>query len=184
MNAKIGIVFLIFILLVLCSAVAYSQYYQDYADGSTSDSYYSSDYANETKIPDWYEVSDEEVEFCRNFGGVETSSDVYQSSEVGLPNPVSKLTLSVQGVYTTEYDKRLYEIGWYVQPLSEDIVYTIYLVAENGDTEEFMTGYSQATTGDAGYDTLETDALYTSVEIVLEDGSVGLKVPIVEKSEY
>ncbi len=72
-----------------------------------------------------------------------------------------------------------------MQPLSEDIVYTIYLVAENGDTEEIMTGNSEAAIGDAGYETLETDAIYTDVEIVLvQDGSVGLKVPIVEKSEY
>ncbi len=184
MKQKTGLLFLFVILFILCSTVVNSQYYQDYSDSSTSDSYYSSEYANETTIPDWYEVSDEEVEFCRNYAGTSTATDVYENAESELVAPVSKLTLSVQGEYTTEYDKRLYEIGWYVQPLSEDITYTINLVTEDGSTEEFMTGYSQATTGDAGYDTLETDAIYTDVEIVLEDGSVGLEVPIVEKTPY
>lgn len=184
MKAKKGIFFLFLVLLILCSAVVDSQYYQDYTDSSTSDSYYSSDTANQTKIPDWYEVSNEEVEFCRSFGGVEESSDLYQTAEGGFPQPVSKLTLSVQGEYTTEFDKRLYEFAWYVQPLSEDTTYSIVLVKDNGDTEEFTRGNAIATTGDAQYDTRETDAIYTDIEIVMEDGSIGLKVPIVEKSQY
>ncbi|MBI5073184.1 hypothetical protein HZA99_05170 [Candidatus Woesearchaeota archaeon] len=184
MKLKIRLLFLISILIILCSALVNSQYYQDYTDSSTSDSYYSSDYANETKIPDWYEVSDEEVEFCRNYGGVKDSNSVYQTAEGGLPQPVSQLTLSVQGTYTTEYDKRLYEFAWYVQPLSEDTTYSIDLVKDNGETEEFTRGNAPATTGDAQYDTRETDAIYTDIEIVLEDGSIGLKVPIVEKSPY
>ncbi len=182
MKSKSAIFFLFVTFFLLLASIAYSQYYQDYLDDDTSDSSYSSEYANETRIPDWYEVSDEEVEFCQTFAGTSTAEDVYESAESELVAPVSKLTLALQGEYTTLSDKRIYEIAWYVQPLSEDISYTIYLVDEQGDTEEVTTGYSQATTGDAGYEAIETDAIYSSAEIVLvEDGTVALKVPFVEK---
>lgn len=184
MKAKKGSLFLFSLFFILCSSIVYSQYYQDYTDGSSSDSYYSSEYGNETRIPDWYEVSDEEVEFCSAFAGSETAADVYESAESELVKPVSKLTLALQAESTVLYDKTLYEIAWYVQPLDEDITYTIYLVEEDGEQEELIKGSAPAATGDAGYETVETETVYVSAQIVLEDGSLGLQVPIVEKSQY
>lgn len=176
--------FLILIgLLILFSTIAYAQYYQDYTDESISDSYYTGD---EVRIPDWYDVSDEELQFCQSYAGTATTDDYYGTFEAAAieAQPVSKLTLTVQGEYTAEYDKRLYEFGWYVHPLIEDTTYTIRLVDEDGDTEDLHTYPATALDGDAGYETMESDVIYTDVQIIMEDGSVGLSVPIVEKIVY
>src|SRR3989338_2834592 len=179
MKAKALLIFMS-LLLILFSSIAYSQYYQDYSDEDTSDSYYVGD---ELIIPDWYEVSEEEVTFCQNYAGQETGFEGYETADGGSTQSVSKLTLSLQGESTAQYETTLYEIAWYVHPLSDDIVYTIYLVDEEGDDEEFYTGSATAIDGSAGYETLDSDVVYTEVRIVMEDGSEALRVAIVEKSE-
>lgn len=181
MKAKKGFLFL-FLFLILCSG-AYAQYYLDYeSEGGTSDTYYTTD--GELIIPDWYEVSDEEILFCQDIAGTESPDDVYSSAEAANFQPVSKLTITLQGFSTALYDKTLYEMGWYVQPLSESITYTVYLIDEEGNAEEVYTGYATAETGDASYETVESDVVYTHLQIIMEDGSEALKVPIVEKTNY
>lgn len=179
MKSKSAVFFLFITLFLLLMSIAYSQYYQDYIDESISDSPYVGD---EVRIPDWYDVSDEEVTFCQTYAGTATTDDIYSTYGVaGVAPGVSKLTLTAQGEYTTEYDKRLYEFGWYVQPLVEDTTYTIQLVDEDGDSEELYTGSATALDGDAGYETVESEIIYESLQIIMEDGSLGLEVPIVEK---
>ncbi len=170
------------IVLILLSGVVYSQYYLDYESDGSGSSYYN-DYSGENStIADWYVVSDAEIEFCKNYGGTIEGQDVYGSA--GYTQPVSTLTLTLQGQYTTQYDTTLYEIAWYVHPLAEDITYTVYLVTEDGDTEEVYTGYATALDGDAGYETEESTEIYTHLKIVMEDGTTALTVPIVEKNTY
>lgn len=183
MKSKSTVFFLFITLILLFSSIAYAQYYQDYTDEDISDSYYTGD---EVRIPDWYDVSDEELTFCQSYAGTATTEDYYGTFEAAgiAEQPVSKLTLTVQGEYTTEYDKLLYEFGWYVHPLVEDTTYTIRLVDEDEDTEDLYTGSATALDGDAGYETVESDIIYTDVQIIMEDGSVGLSVPIVEKIVY
>lgn len=171
-------IILFFILSDNASSQYYKEYEQDYLDGDTSDSYYVGD---EAKIIDWYEVSDEEIEFCQGYAGTEEAESYYGALAAGFTEPVSKLTLTAQGEYSTLYDKRLYEFGWYVHPAEEDIVYVINLIDEEGDREELFTGYATAIDGDAGYEAIESDSIYEYVEIVLEDGTSALQVPIVEK---
>jgi hypothetical protein len=166
--------------LVLFSSIAYSQYYQDYSDSDTSDSYYVGD---EDDPPDWYEVSEEEVIFCQNYAGQKTGFDGYETAEGTSTQSVSKLTMSLQAESTAQYETTLYEVAWYVHPLAEDLAYTIYLVDEEGDDEEFYTGSATALDGSAGYETLDSEIIYVEVKIVLEDGSEALRVPIVEKEE-
>jgi hypothetical protein len=178
MKSKIALFCLVIILL---SGIAYSQYYLEYETDGSGSSYYEEYSGNGSVVVEWYDVSDAEIEFCKNYGGEASGEDVYTST--GYTQAVSKLTITLQGQYTTLYDKQLYEIAWYVHPLSEDITYTVYLIEEDGDTEEFYTGYSTALDGDAGYDTEETDVIYTHARIVMEDGTTALEVPIVEKAE-
>ena len=128
-------------------------------------------------------MSEEEVTFWQNYAGQETGFEGYETADGGSTQSVSKLTLSLQGESTAQYETTLYEIAWYVHPLSDDIVYTIYLVDEEGDDEEFYTGSATAIDGSAGYETLDSDVVYTEVRIVMEDGSEALRVAIVEKSE-
>ena len=182
MKAKALQGIMLIFLFLLFTGVAYAQYYLDYSDESASDTYYTT--GGELIIPDWYEVSEEEILFCQDWAGTETPSDVYNSAEAANFKPVSTLTITLQGFSTPLYDKTLYEIGWYVQPLSESITYTVYLIDEDGDTEEVYTGYATAETGDASYETVETDVVYTHLQILMEDGSEALKVPIVEKTSY
>ena len=182
MKAKVlqGIIFIF--LFLLLTGVAYAQYYLDYGDESASDTYYTT--GGELIIPDWYEVSEEEILFCQNWAGTETPSDIYSSAEAANFQPVSKLTITLQGFSTPLYDTTLYEMGWYVQPLSEDISYTVYLIDEEGETMEVITRPATAQTGDAMYETLETDIIYTHLQIIVEDDYEALKVPIVEKTSY
>src|SRR3989338_2228131 len=182
MKAKALQGIMLIFLFLLFTGVAYAQYYLDYGDESASDTYYTT--GGELIIPDWYEVSEEEILFCQNWAGTETPSDVYSSAEAANFQAVSKLTITLQGFSTPLYDKTLYEMGWYVQPLSESITYTVYLIDEEGDAEEIYTGYATAETGDASYETVETDVVYTHLQILMEDGSEALKVPIVEKTSY
>lgn len=183
MKAKAIQGIMLFFLFLLLTGVVYAQYYLDYSDETASDTYYTT--GDELIIPAWYEVSEEEILFCQDWAGTETPNDVYSSAEAANFQAVSKLTITLQGFSTPLYDKTLYEMGWYVQPLNESITYTVYLIDEDGDTEEVHTGYATAETGDASYETLETDIVYTHLQIInVEDGSEALKVPIVEKTSY
>lgn len=180
--------FLILIgLLILFSTIAYAQYYQDYTDESISDSPYVGD---EVRIPDWYDVSDEELQFCQSYAGTATTEDYYGTFETAriAAQPVSKFTVTAQGEYTTLYDKRLYEFGWYVHPAEEDETYAVVLVDIEGNTEELTISSATALDGDAGYETLESEVEFISLQIVIvhETGEkeVVLQVPIVEKIIY
>ncbi len=180
MKAK-ALFIMITLLLVLFSSIAYSQYYQDYTDGDTSDSYYVGD---ELIIPDWYEVSEEEVTFCHNYAGQETGFEGYQTADGVSTQSVSNLTISLQGESTAQYETTLYEVAWYVHPLAENTTYTIYFVDEEGEQEEIITVDATALDGSAGYEALELEEVYTELVIINpEDGSEALRVPIVEKSE-
>lgn len=187
MKSKSAAFFLFITLFLLLMSIAYSQYYQDYTDESISDSYYVGD---EVRIPDWYDVSDEELQFCQSYAGTATTDDYYGTFETAgiAAQPVSKLTLTAQGEYTTEYDKRLYEFGWYVHPAEEDETYAVVLVDIEGNTEELTIGSATALDGDAGYETLESEVEFLSLQIVIvhETGEkeVVLQVPIVEKIIY
>ncbi len=182
MKAKALFIVAFCLVFVLFSSIVYSQYYLDYTDQDTSDSYYV---GGNVTIPDWYEVSDEEVTFCQNYAGKELGEDFYETAEGGYALPVSKLTIALQGEYTTLYETTLYEIAWYVHPLSEDTTFTIYLVDEDDDMEELTTVFATALDGSAGYEALELEELYTGLVIVnKEDGSEALRVPIIEKTQY
>lgn len=181
MKAKALYGSILFFIFFLLTGVAYAQYYLDYGEEGASDTYYTT--GSELIIPDWYEVSEEEILFCQSWAGTETPNEVYNSAEAANFQPVSKLTITLQGFSTALYDKTLYEMGWYVQPLTEDITYTVYLIDEEGNAEEVITRTATAQTGDAMYETLETDVVYTHLQIInKEDGSEALKVPIVEKT--
>ncbi len=172
------------IILIILSSIAYSQYYHDYESSDTGSSYYD-DYSGEgALVIGWYDVSQEEIEFCKDYGGSLEGYDIYGGSGAGYTQPVSNLTLTLQGQYTTLYDKTLYEIAWYVHPLSEDTSYKVYAVTEDNDNEEIHAGYATALDGEAGYESLETDTVYNTLKIVMEDGTTALSVPFVEKTQY
>ncbi len=182
MKAKALYSSMLLFLFLLLTGVAYAQYYVNYDEEGASDTYYTT--GGELIILDWYEVSEEEILFCQDIAGTETPSDVYSSAEAANFQPVSRLTITLQGFSTPLYDKTLYEMGWYVQPLNESITYTVYLIDEDGDAEEVITRPATAETGDAMYEVLESDVVYTHLQIIMEDGSEALKVPIVEKTSY
>ena len=175
-------IILFFALLILLSSIVYSQYYLDYESSGSGSSYYDDYSGNGSVIADWYAVSEEEITFCMNYGGTIEGEDAYD--DIGYTQAVSTLTITLQGQYTTLYDKTLYEIAWYVQPLSEDTTYIIYAITEDGDTEEIYAGYSTALDGDAGYETVETDVDYSQLKIVMEDGTTPLTVSFSKKSQY
>lgn len=180
MKAK-ALFIMISLLLVFFSSIAYSQYYQDYTDGDTSDSYYVGD---PTENISWYNVSEEEVTFCHKYAGQEAGFDGYTTADGLSTQSVSRLTMSLQGESTAQYETTLYEVAWYIHPLEEDTTYTIYFVDEEGEQEEIITVDATALDGSAGYEVLELEEVYTELVIInSEDGTEALRVPIVEKKE-
>jgi len=132
------------------------------------------------RFPDWYDVSDEERNFCSTYSGAYEAQSYYEDSGLSAEEyPVSKLTMTLQGQRTVQYDNFLYEIAWYVHPLAEDITYTIKLIGD--DNEELYTGYATALDGEAGYEAFESEVEYESVQLILESGETPLEVEIIEK---
>lgn len=180
MPSKKHLLAVMILLLTLFSTIATAQYYLDYSDSETANSYYTA--GEEVTIPQWYEVSEEEILFCQQYAGTTTPESIYTTDASAQAfQPVSKLTLSLQGYYTTQYENTLYEIAWYVHPLSEDLTYTIVVTKEDGTTEEFTTLFATVVDGSAGYEAFESTEQYTEISIILEDGSNALTVPFIEK---
>lgn len=183
MNKRFLLFSIVIILFIAFAPIIPAQYWtEEMESGEGSDSSYTDE---DPRFPDWYEVSDAELTFCSTTGPTAEVQSYYSTSGLSAAEyPVSKLTMTLQGEKTTAPDKTLYEIAWYVHPLAEDITYTIELVDEEGNEEELDTGFAIALEGDADYKAFEVAAgepVYTSVQIVLEDGSVPLTVPIAEK---
>lgn len=183
MNKRFLLFSIFMLLFIVFSTIIHAQYWTE--EMESGEGSYSSYTDEDPRFPDWYEVSDAELTFCSTTGPTAEVQSYY--SEVGVSAaeyPVSKLTMTLQGEKTTAPDKTLYEIAWYVHPLAEDITYTIELVDEEGNEEELDTGFATALAGDADYKAFEEEAgepVYVSVQLVLENGSIPLSVPIVEK---
>ncbi len=159
------------IIILLLTAIVYSQYDEDVTDDNPKDT-------DGTEMPSWYEVSEEEIKICENWGGVE-SIDSSTSGSVEGTDDVIDLTITLQGKKTVLYNTTLYEAGWYVQPLTGNIAYSIFFVEEDGDKEEIYDGFAEDTSGDANYEGLESDVVYTSVLLETETG-YEMEVPFVE----
>lgn len=137
-------------------------------------------------VYEWYAVSEQEINFCSNWGGYQSLMSGQGIVEDSLP-PVGKLTLTVQGLYTELVevdDKRLYEVAWYVHPLTGDVAYVVYLVDTQGRKEEaeYGRGNANALDGDSNYVAFESEKEYTHVLLEIEDGGT-LQVPFVEKEQ-
>ena len=77
MKSKIALFCLVIILL---SGIAYSQYYLEYETDGSGSSYYEEYSGNGSVVVEWYDVSDVEIEFCKNYGGEASGEDVYTST--------------------------------------------------------------------------------------------------------
>lgn len=133
-------------------------------------------------IGDWYHVTDEEVQFCQQWGGYQEILSDSNIIEENLP-AVGKLTMTAQGLVSTiSIDNFLYEIAWYVHPVEGDVAYVVYLVHESGQKEELDggRGFADALDGDSNYIAFESDKRYTAVRMEIEAAGT-LQVPIVEK---
>ncbi len=184
MDKRFTIFIISMLLFVAFSTIIYAQYWRE--EMESGEGSYSSYTDEDPRFPDWYEVSDAEREYCANAGASADVNSYYSTSFISREEfPVSTLTMTIQGEKTISPDKTLYEIAWYVHPLAEDITYTIELVDDDGNEEELDTGSATAQSGDADYKAFEVAAgepMYESVQIVLENGSIPLTVPIIEKT--
>lgn len=133
-------------------------------------------------IGDWYHVTDEEVQFCQQWGGYQGILSDSNIIEENLP-AVGKLTMTVQGLVSTiSTDNYLYEIAWYVHPVEGDVAYVVYLVHDSGQKEELDggRGFADALDGDSNYAAFESNKKYTAIRLEVESGGT-LQVSIVEK---
>jgi hypothetical protein len=185
MMRKYTTIITLVLLFLFVMSIAYAQtYYERAQDGSGSGSY--SYYTDEDpRFPDWYDVSQEELDYCARYGGtLEDQSDYQTYIEGGDEVPVSQLTLTVQAFKTELVDESvyLYEVAWYVHPIKEDTNYVVYLIDEDDAKDEMYAGFAQAIPGDAHYTAFESETVYEYAYVTLEGQSTTLKVPFMTKS--
>ncbi len=187
MKHQYTIITVITVALVLLFAISVSvvsaETYYEQAMSGTGDGSYSYYTDDDPRFPDWFEVSDAELQLCSRYGGTLASQTGYQAADdMGLDTEVARLTFTIQAEKTTGEDLTLYEIAWYVHPLSEDKKYTVYLIEKEGHKNEIHVGFAEAIGGDADYQAFESDTDYEYARLVLEGETTSLTVPIVEKN--
>ena len=142
-------------------------------------------------VHDWYLVSDQEIKFCNSWGGHDVPSSSESVNEANLPQVV-KTTMTLQGLVSDVGETSLYEVAWYLHPLSGDVAYTVFVKNEAGQKIEIdqasngiipSRGNANAIDADAYYDAFESEVKYT--HLILEaEGEAPFEVPFVEKEGY
>jgi hypothetical protein len=182
MARKYSTIFTLLLVFLLAVTIVYAETYYERAQegtGEASHSYYTDE---DARFPDWYDVSAAEWEFCSLYGGPIGVLSDYQTEITGDDAEIARLTFTLQAFVSPGVTMNIYELAWYVHPFEEGLGYTVYAVEEGGSMEEIFPGYAEAIGGSAGYEAFESDTVYTSALLVLEEQATSLEIPFVEKT--
>ena len=130
-------------------------------------------------IPGWYGVEEWEIEVCTQWGGAEEAQNSYSTE--GGPVILSQTTLSLQAKkisYNIENVSTLYEASWYLEPLGEDMAYSIYLINQNGNNKLIGEGTATKSKPLNGYYANYHNSDYTQIK--MSYGGKTLQIPIIE----
>ncbi len=133
-------------------------------------------------IDNWYDVEDWEVEVCSKWGGL---ADVQKhAGTITGDTALHKLAATIQGekirIGAGDEEKTVYEIAWYIQPVSGQEKFTVEVYGQSGK-KEIEKGTAPATTGTSGYYVIDdTSSDYTNAVLKYDTGSID--VPIVERT--
>jgi len=131
-------------------------------------------------IPGWYGVEEWEIDVCTMWGGAEEAQEGYITE--GGPVLLSQTTLSLQGkkiVYNIGNQSSLYEASWYLEPIGEDINYTVHIIDAEGNIIQIGSGTASLTGPAKGYYAEYHEANYTDIKLAYGDRF--LQIPIVEE---
>jgi hypothetical protein len=136
------------------------------------------------EIPDWYEVSQWEIEVCSKWGGSEL---VQAGATTAKPISLSQLTLTMQaeGIYFDDFNipnssvENLYTVSWYIQPVAGEIEYNIVLVTSDGSTAPLTSGKASYQSAGFGHEALYHPSIFTRARMNFGDNA--LELPIVTK---
>ncbi|MBW2991471.1 hypothetical protein KY348_07265 [Candidatus Woesearchaeota archaeon] len=142
---------------------------------------------NDTSIAD---IALWELIFCASDIEPEVTS-VSSSSSDGEPNPIYVTTTTITAL-TSDFNESefLYEVSWYIQPLTYDTNYRAYLLEKSGakfylpnNNEKWVD--TSALSGSSDYIAFYSQKNYTHAVLNYSEGDVykTFKVSVVEKKE-
>ena len=191
---KKRIIFISLLFLIVCAIIVFSESYDE--EGGSSDNPRSTHDWDEDGWPNWYDTEDwsinqAEIDYCENWGGVE---DIESGTSGGIKAAadVVDLTITLQGYKTVLHNTTLYEVAWYVQPLTGTVAFTIYFInEEEGIEEEIRSGFGEDIAPDTYYEAIESEINYDKIIMKIERdveipdvegiSNNEIKVPFVEK---
>ena len=124
---------------------------------------------------DWYIVEPWELEVCSKWGGTDTINNAVIGSSATY---ISQLTITLAG-YVTKYPNgdHLYEVAYYIQPLTNSVDYKIKLYNTSSDESYYVTDgvqTSDSTVGASGYSiTSPMNKEYNQVKIGYREDTDG-----------
>lgn len=124
------------------------------------------------ELPDWYAVEDWEIETCSKWGGTAEA----QSGSVTLTTNVYlyELTYTINAQKTEFPDNiTLYEVGYYIQPITSDVEYSVRLKNKaTGDNYNITIGATaSAVSGSSGFSAFYSNVTYDIAQLGYKESS-------------
>lgn len=137
---------------------------------------------------DWYEVAPWEEAICYGWGGTDGPNSITSDTSTNMNLSIfHDLVVALQAEVkfsmtdeTTGVVSNLYEVSWYIQPVSDDISYEVHLLNASG-SRVLASGNANYLSGFKDYYAEYSANTYTSAEIVYYNTRVNdvLTVPVV-----
>lgn len=129
------------------------------------------------EVDGWQAVESWEIEKCRKWGG-SASGAVNKGSTSKTPISLSQLTITIQAEkaeYNIENQSALYKVSWYMEPVSDELDYKVWLVGDGN--MQIGSGTAKNTAPGIGYYAEYINKDFTHAKI--EYPGNYLQVPIV-----
>ncbi|MBI2139432.1 hypothetical protein HYU14_00795 [Candidatus Woesearchaeota archaeon] len=130
----------------------------------------------------WYQVSPQEIDFCKRYGGSEDAG-INQDSRSSIPIALSQITLTLQAKRTSTLANGqrndLYEVSYYIEPVSGEVDFEVQLLGEFTPPLDIPNGRGRAKSTEPGmgfYANYHTE-VYSSAKIKF--GNDFIEVPVI-----
>ena len=172
------IIIIALVVVLLAIVVQSDLYYQtDYGDSSSGGGSWDVEGEGTQHTEDiiWYDVPSWIIHQCKTWAGTASpiNANAGETGTVGASSSLYQTSFMIQAQKTTlneEEGLHYYELSWYIEPVEQDVTYSIFVLDENGYEEELHTFISQVQIGDSGYDAFESDVIYANARISFRSG--------------
>lgn len=134
------------------------------------------------QIPDWYPVSQHEVDVCSTWGGYKNGvTGTSSGGDIALSDLTFTITASKETAVVEKVSIQLYRASWYIEPISqEEQLFKVELV---GPTETYLVNGPDITNYErpqVGFHANYLDGNFTKIRLTLDDLVVENEVVIIE----